>query len=124
MIDGTFNGYQEAATKTAVYPGQGEFMGLAYAVLGLVGEAGETAEQVKKTWRDDISEIGPDITLEGALTAERRQKIIKELGDVFWYAAQICTELGIPMSEVAKMNIEKLSARQKADLLHGEGSDR
>ena len=155
MIDGTFTGYQEAATKTAVYPGQGAFLGLTYATLGLAGEAGETVEQVKKTWRDDgvadpseriisiihglracdVSHGLHDEDIERAidsvkralhfeLTEERRQKIIKELGDVLWYAAQICTELGVPMSEVAKLNIEKLAARQKADLLHGEGSDR
>ena len=122
MIDGTFRGYQESATQTAVYPGQGEFMGLVYAVLGLVGEAGETAEQVKKTWRDD--DASPDNPFMRDLTEERREKIIKELGDVFWYAAQVCTELGIDMSEVAKLNIEKLVARKKANLIHGEGSGR
>lgn len=122
MIDGTFTGYQEAATKTAVYPGQGEFLGLLYATLGLVGEAGETAEQVKKTWRDDMPNEGS--FYDRPITPERREKIIKELGDVFWYAAQVCTELGIPMSEVAKLNIEKLAARRAANLIHGEGSDR
>ena len=114
MIDGTFTAYQEAAIQTAVYPGQGGWEGLVYTALGLCGEAGETAEQVKKMLRDDA----------GALTEERRQKIIKELGDVFWYAAQVCTEIGVPMSEVAKLNIDKLSARKAADLIHGEGSDR
>jgi NTP pyrophosphatase (non-canonical NTP hydrolase) len=112
--DGTFTAYQQLATQTAVYPGQGEFMGLAYAALGLSGEAGEVADQVSKVWRDSDQKV----------TDERREKIKKELGDVFWYAAQVCTELGISMSEVAKGNIEKLSARKATDKIHGEGSDR
>jgi NTP pyrophosphatase (non-canonical NTP hydrolase) len=113
--------------------------------LGLAGEAGETAEQVKKTWRDDrgircrycknteLRDICPEsdrgvfscsperyITV----TDERREKIVKELGDVLWYAAQLSTELGMDLGEVAQRNIEKLSARRVANLIHGEGSDR
>ena len=48
-----------------------------YLALGLIGETGEVAEHVKKYLRDD----------EGFLTEDRRQKLIKELGDVLWYAA-------------------------------------
>lgn len=51
------NEYQENASSTAVYPGRGTFIGLSYAALGLNGEAGETAEQIKKTWRDDAADI-------------------------------------------------------------------
>ena len=109
-----FTEYQARATETAVYPGQGEFTGLAYAALGLSGEAGETAEQVKKTWRDDGESV----------TNERRVKILKELGDVLWYAAQVATEIGADLSDVAQQNIEKLAARRKNNLIHGEGSDR
>lgn len=47
-----------------------------YLALGLIGETGEVAEHVKKYLRDD----------EGFLTEDRRQKLIKELGDVLWYA--------------------------------------
>lgn len=154
-FDGTFTAYQEAAARTAVYPGQGALQGLTYAVLGLMGEAGETGEQIKKTWRDDgtvdmeqavkdlLIRLERDLQLGGnpyhtfikarveagdifhaPLTAERREKIIKELGDVLWYAAQVCSELGITMSEVAKTNVVKLNARKAEGKLHGEGSDR
>jgi NTP pyrophosphatase (non-canonical NTP hydrolase) len=157
--DGSFTAYQQLATETAVYPGQGSLQGLTYAVLGLAGEAGETAEQVKKTWRDDgtvdmkqavkdllfrleddlhtLAQLGADShnvflkvraeadeIFHAPLTAERREKIIKELGDVLWYAAQLCTELDIAMSEVAGQNLRKLAERKSANKLHGEGSAR
>jgi NTP pyrophosphatase (non-canonical NTP hydrolase) len=151
----TFDEYQEAATTTAVYPGQGAFQGLVYAVLGLSGEAGETAEQVKKTWRDDgtpdigkammamidhielalrttrgHTEIIDEARIEASdifcpgISPERKQKILKELGDVFWYAAQVCTELGADMGDVAQANLDKLATRKAQDKIHGEGSDR
>jgi len=146
--------YQNAATRTALYPGQGTFIGLAYAIMGLNGEAGETGEQVKKIWRDEAADIQQicqeavveagrglrsmlsyEIVLErlerrigGAfeveITEERREKILKELGDTLWYAAQVCTELGVSMADVAQGNINKLALRQSANKLHGEGSDR
>lgn len=106
----TFDFYQERATDTAVYPGQGEFMGLAYASLGVNGEAGEIAEHVKKSWRDD-----------GEITPERRALILKEVGDELWYLAQVCTELDASLGDVALGNIEKLADRRRRDVIHGAG---
>ena len=51
-----FNTYQKLAEMTAVYPDKGGIKGLAYAALGLAGEAGEIAGKVKKLLRGD-SEI-------------------------------------------------------------------
>jgi NTP pyrophosphatase (non-canonical NTP hydrolase) len=72
---------------------------------------------------DDAREEAAAIFLP-EITEERRQKILKELGDVFWYAAQLCTELNVNMGEVAQANLDKLAERQRANKLHGEGSDR
>lgn len=149
-----FTEYQEKASDTAVYPGQGSLIGLAYAALGLNGEAGETAEQIKKTWRDDSSDLHANVNgaiqelrhglkstlahsvvLERAearvdesfkltITPERREKILKELGDTLWYAAQVATELGADLGDVAQQNIDKLAARVASNNIHGEGSDR
>jgi len=58
------------------------------------------------------------------MSEERRQKAIKELGDVLWYAAQVATELGVDLDHVAQANIDKLAARRLAGQIHGEGSDR
>lgn len=105
--------YQTLAGRTAVYPGQGEFNGLAYAALGLNGEAGEVAEKVKKLWRDN-----------GVLNHETVTAIVKELGDVLWYCAAVADEIGVSLNEAAVLNIEKLQSRQARNALSGSGDDR
>ena len=108
------NIYQAAANGTAVYPGQGEALGLIYVALGLNGEAGEVAEVVKKMWRDD----------NGALTSEVRQKVKKELGDVLWYVAQVATEANLTLTEVMQANLAKLADRKERGVMGGSGDDR
>ena len=116
MSDGeglTFDFYQERASDTAVYPGQGEFKGLAYVSLGVNGEAGEIAEHVKKSWRDD-----------GEITPERRSLILKEVGDELWYLAQLCSELDASLGNAALANLEKLADRRRRNVIHGAGDER
>ncbi|MBE0408562.1 MAG: nucleoside triphosphate pyrophosphohydrolase family protein [Anaerolineales bacterium] len=107
-----FNDYQDLAMSTAVYPQRGS--NLAYPALGLNGEAGEVAEKVKKILRDKG----------GVLDDETRLALKKELGDVLWYVAAMCSEAGLRMGEVAELNISKLRDRQGRDVLHGSGDDR
>jgi NTP pyrophosphatase (non-canonical NTP hydrolase) len=104
--------YQVAAMRTAVYsePGTGALNGVFYTSFGLVGEAGELANQVKKILRDDNA----------TLTEERRQKIVDELGDCLWYVAALARELGVNLSELATLNLAKLSVRDKEGTLHGD----
>ena len=83
-------------------------------VLGLAGEAGETADKVKKVIRDKG----------GYASEEDKAAIIKELGDVLWYVANVARYMGVSLSEVADGNIEKLSSRKKRNKLHGEGDNR
>lgn len=109
-----FDAYQNRAATTAIYPNKGEFDGLAYAALGLNGEAGELAEGVKKALRDDEGEVTPD----------RRNKLAAELGDVLWYCAQLATELGIQLGDVAAQNLFKLQSRQERGVLRGSGDER
>lgn len=110
----TLNEYQAAATSTAVYPGRGSVLGLIYVSLKLNGEAGEVAENVGKSMRDDNSEITP----------ERRRKLLLELGDTLWYLAAAASELGFSLEDVAKANVEKLLSRQERGTLQGSGDDR
>lgn len=106
------NEYQKAAMLTAIYPDQGK--NLNYAVLALAGEAGEVADKTSKIMRDD----------HGMLTMERREELIKELGDVLWTAAAVASELHIPLSCVARKNLEKLAERKHKKTLHGSGDNR
>jgi NTP pyrophosphatase (non-canonical NTP hydrolase) len=107
-----FNKYQKLAKKTAVYPNSGK--NFIYPTIGLMGEAGELANKIKKVIRDDGSKI----------TKEKREEIKAEMGDILWYVSQLATELKLELSDVAKYNIEKLSKRQKENKLHGSGDNR
>ena len=107
-----FNDYQEKARKTAKYPVIGH--GVIYPTLGLVNEAGEVAGKIKKVFRDK----------EGVISDETREALKAELGDVLWYIAQVCTELGIHMDDVAEGNLQKLYDRLERGKIQGDGDNR
>lgn len=104
----TLNEYQTATESTVAYP-----PGLTYPTIGLLGEAGELANQVKKVIRDDG----------GVLTPARRAKIVDELGDVLWYIAAVAREMKTPLSFVADANLRKLAKRKKQGTLQGDNRD-
>ncbi len=107
-----FEEYQKLSRKTAIYPDKDN--NFVYVTLGLVGEACEVAEKIKKIFRDN----------NGILDEERKKVLKKELGDVLWYLAQLSTELGLSLDDIAKFNIEKLSSRKERGTLHGDGDNR
>ena len=110
------NEYQQQAKKYDLFSFSGNYNTVAFVekILGLVGEAGETADKVKKVLRDK----------EGRIVESDRLEIAKELGDVLWYVALVADYLKIPLGDVAKINLEKLESRKQRDLLHGEGDNR
>ena len=55
---------------------------------------------------------------------ERRAAMSKELGDVLWYVAQLASELGLALEDVARENLEKLGSRQRRGVLSGSGDER
>ena len=107
-----FSDYQTRSRKTAKYPPIGH--PVIYPVLGLANEAGEVAGKVKKIFRDKGGVIG----------AAEREALKGELGDVLWYLAQVCTELDLPLDEVAEHNIEKLYSRLERGTIGGDGDNR
>lgn len=107
-----FDEYQKESRKTAIYPDQGD--NYIYPVLGLVGEAGEVAEKIKKILRDSRGEIND----------RKKEEIKKEMGDVLWYLSQLSTELDLSLGEIAELNIKKLQSRRVKGTLHGSGDDR
>lgn len=106
-----FSYYQQMAKVTAVYPP--EFK-LIYPGLGIGNEAGEVQGKIKKVLRDCGGEVTP----------EARGSILKELGDVLWYAAMICEDLGADLNQVAQDNLTKLVSRKERGVISGSGDNR
>lgn len=108
----TLEEYQTKSRVTALYPGAGK--NFVYPTLGLVGEAGEVADKIKKVIRDNS----------GVMDDETRIEIAKELGDVLWYLAQLSTEIGFSLEEIAQKNIDKLMSRKERGVISGSGDNR
>jgi NTP pyrophosphatase (non-canonical NTP hydrolase) len=106
----TFEEYAEDARDTAIYAGRDTVDGLIYAALGLAGEAGEIANQVKKIKRDD----------QGILTDDRKRKIVDEAGDVLWYLQAIADEVGLDLGRIGELNADKLRERKSRNTIHGD----
>jgi len=116
--DLTFEEYQTRTTDTAAYPdaGTGDPTAISYVILALCGEAGELAGKWKKMLRGDHGEV--------ALTPEFRATMEQEVGDVTWYLARVCEELGLDFGIVAQANLDKLASRKTRGALHGSGDNR
>lgn len=128
---GEMNYYQSIAVKSAVYPGKGSHFGLMYCALKLNGEAGELAEHIGKAMRDDgLLSVGTDpetnetVAYAYHLTTERKELIVKEVGDALWYLSAICRELGITLEHAAYKNLLKLADRTERNTLSGSGDER
>lgn len=91
-----FTEYQDLAMRTKnrdLLPA----LSAAVTALGLAGEAGETADYIKKV-------VGHGHTADV-------DHIAKEIGDVLWYCASMCDEYGLDLQAVAEANIAKLRKR-------------
>jgi NTP pyrophosphatase (non-canonical NTP hydrolase) len=106
------NDYQKRSRKTALYTIIGH--PVIYPTLGLVNEAGEVAGKIKKVFRDK----------EGKFSEETLHALESELGDVLWYLAQVSTELGLNLDDIAEANLTKLSDRMDRGKLKGDGDTR
>ncbi|NDG73982.1 MAG: hypothetical protein EBX49_01290 [Synechococcaceae bacterium WB8_1B_136] len=106
------NAYQQGARRTARYPQVGA--NPIYPTLGLCGEAGEVADKVKKVLRDQG----------GVFSAEQRDAIKLELGDVLWYVAQLASELDLDLETIGQANLDKLASRAARNVIAGSGDHR
>jgi len=78
--------------------------------LGLVGESGEVAEKIKKYLRDN--------------TKVSQKEIIKELGDVVFYATALANYFYSNLPEVMEANMDKLNDRSNRGVIKGSGDNR
>lgn len=104
----TLDEYQKKALSTNINPGKYVFFD---RMFGLVGEAGEMADKVKKWIRDDQADW------------EKLDKdlLASELGDVLWYVATLAETLDFSLDEIAQKNVKKLSSRKQRGKLSGHG---
>lgn len=83
-----------------------------YLFGNLGGEVGEVLSLWSKSVRDGLEpeQFYPNMK--------------KELGDVLWMVAGICTYYGMSMADVAEDNIKKLQSRMERNTLKGSGDER
>lgn len=98
--------------------------GFVHLTHKLAGEAGEFNEHWGKAIRDDEVTYQGFINGKLELTKERRETLLKELGDVLWYVAMLARELGSSLMGVAIINMTKLASRRKRGVIQGSGDDR
>ena len=91
-----FKEYQDLAART-LNKEKGVELTLINMSFGLVGEAGETVDYMKK-----VLFHGHEFNVD---------KLASELGDVLWYVAGMCSVLNVSLDEVAQFNIDKLIHR-------------
>lgn len=103
--------YQQKALTTNINQGTHLFFD---RMFGLVGEAGEMADKVKKWIRDDKADW----------QKLDKDKMATELGDVLWYVATLADTLGFTLDEVAQQNVTKLQDRKVRAKLSGTGDTR
>jgi NTP pyrophosphatase (non-canonical NTP hydrolase) len=94
--DAQLDAYQHSATRT-INSALSDDQRLLDAAAGLAEEAGEVLGHVRK-------HVMQGRTLD-------RDAVVKELGDALWCIAIMAHSLGVPLSDVARLNEEKLRAR-------------
>ena len=109
----TFQEYQDAAHITSMNT---DIVGnkALYPAIGLSDEAGEVLGKFKKLYRDKGGEMDEEFS----------EAVFKEISDVLWYVAELCTQLGFSLDDVAQYNIGKLADRQARGVIGGSGDDR
>lgn len=111
------NSYQKEAHKFADYvipQIENDKIDYVYPSLGLSEEAGEVASKYAKAVRD----------CNGQIDSERKEAIIKELGDVCWFVAELATLLNVSLADVMQGNLDKLESRRARGKIHGSGDER
>jgi NTP pyrophosphatase (non-canonical NTP hydrolase) len=104
--------YDEFTADLARYPStqtDGKIVSAMYCALGLVGEAGEVSEKIKKWHRDGKID---------------KEAVALELGDVLYYLTRLANEMGFTLKDVERMNRAKLTKRKENNTIHGSGDNR
>ena len=106
----TFGAYQEQARRTQ-NPNLTREERRNHALFGLASECGEILGIYQKRYQGHSAPT---------------DRVVDELGDMLWFAAELCDVLDIDMDDVAQHNADKLRARYPRGFsaersLHREG---
>jgi NTP pyrophosphatase (non-canonical NTP hydrolase) len=105
-------GYDEFTAELAKYPKEQnnpKIVEAMYCALGLVGEAGEVSEKIKKWHRDGVLNSGA---------------VALELGDVAYYLTRLANNMGYTLQQILDLNKLKLIDRRSRGVLKGSGDER
>lgn len=106
--------YQQFVADGYINPSATDVDKFVDVALGLVGEAGEVADLVKKKLRDvQKAKAHPEVMDLDAIInrVTQTERFTEEIGDVLWYLTHLCSLLGIKLEDVFKMNYTKLHKR-------------
>lgn len=96
----SINRYADLAEKTAVYPGQGQSVGIVYCGLKLAGSVGKINSQLGKALKEDS--FGID---EEELRVDRAEKIHDLIGDSLWFIVNLCREINVDPVDIMADNL-------------------
>lgn len=122
------NDYQVKAHEFATYGANSM-----YPALGLAEEAGEVCGKVAKFIRKHdgrtprTGTLPPNAPRDDGMWGDEfefRANLSKELGDVCWMVAELCTMYGLDMYSVMEENIAKLTDRKARGVIVGSGDNR
>lgn len=95
----TLNDYQKGITPSEYWD---KTFGPIYPAVGLCGEAGEVANEIKKVYRDYKAQFHP----------HHIEKIKEEMGDVLWYLASLANILEFDLNDIAEISLNKVTNKK------------
>jgi len=81
-----------------------------HAVLGIASESGELVDAIKKSkiYNKQLDKVN----------------LVEEMGDMMWYLALLCDDLGVSFEQVWEKNINKLKIRYPEKYSHDKALKR
>lgn len=121
----TLDEYQTKAMTTCMDSSKN----ISYMLLNLVGEVGEFSSKIAKGIRkEQVSIVDNHLNLKviptSAIVKEWSKGIKEELGDILWQLSGICSVMELKLSDIAAINLNKLSSRKERNVIDGDGDNR
>lgn len=121
----TLDEYQTKAMTTCMDSSKN----ISYMLLNLVGEVGEFSSKIAKGIRkEQVSIVDNHLNLNviptSAIVKEWSKGIKEELGDILWQLSGICSVMELKLSDIAAINLNKLSSRKERNVIDGDGDNR